>query len=71
MTTTCSFRAQGGPAAANLPCTAPATHSVQDRRALPDGKLREPMPSCEAHAIGLLEANPTAYMITFGYKAAR
>jgi hypothetical protein len=38
---------------------------VQDRRPLPDGKLRPPMPACEFHAWALLEANPTAYIICF------
>jgi hypothetical protein len=47
-------------------CTAPATHLITDRRLLPDGKRRPAMPACEAHALGLLEMNPTAYMVTFG-----
>jgi len=64
--TDCSFRSSGGPRGSVLRCTNHATHTVQDRRPLPDGKLRPPTPACEAHALALLEANPTAYVITFG-----
>jgi hypothetical protein len=68
--TTCSFNQDTHRPGVHR-CTAAATHSVQDRRPLPDGKLRPAMPACEAHALHLLTAKPTAYVITFGYKAVR
>lgn len=46
-------------------CLNSATHTVTDRRPLPDGALRPPMPACEEHALALLNAAPLAYMITF------
>lgn len=62
---TCSFLATSHAPGVHH-CTDPATHTVQDRRPLPDGTLRPPMPSCEDHAVALLAANGAAYMITFG-----
>lgn len=63
--TTCSFL---GPtshhARAAIRCDQPGNHAVQDRRPLPDGKLRPAVPACEYHATQMLETGN--YIVTFG-----
>lgn len=44
-------------------CISPATHTVRDRRPLPDGTLRPAVPACEGHATTLLETGN--YLVSF------
>lgn len=70
--TTCCFNADTSHAARMpIPCGEKATHAVTDRRPLPDGAQRKPMPSCEHHALALMAASPTAYVVTFKLWATR
>jgi hypothetical protein len=63
-TPTCSFLSSASHhARAAIRCDQPGNHTVQDRRPLPDGKLRPAMPACAEHATAMLKTGN--YAVSF------
>lgn len=59
---TCSFNARTAQRGVSIPCKNQATGTIQDRRLLPDGKQRPPVPCCTPCALYLLEVSPTNWV---------